>query len=262
MRKPVYWESVARSVSPHILEPSRVVRRWPSGRKWELDLAGRCQAPRTIERHADPERQRPDSRLYLDRVDHHMTAIMHVRCRKCETCLKARADYWRLRALAEVRSASRTWLGTLTVAPEWRYTLLAKARKACAVDGVDYDRLDAEEQFLIKHQECARHITLWLKRVRKNSGAPLRYFAVAEAHASGDPHYHLLIHEMDRAAPVRQKVLGGAWTLGFSSFSLLRSNAGASYACKYIAKSSLVRVRASIKYGITSSDHNAQAVEP
>lgn len=187
-----------------------------------------------------------------------MTVQMKVRCRQCENCLRKRAAHWRIRAFAEFRASeavgARTWFGTLTLSPEMRMHVLHLARRGkYAVpnweQGIDFDELDAEGQFRTKHAIISDEITRMVKRVRKNSKADLRILCVAEAHKDGEPHYHLLIHETRPELPVRQKVLTNAWRWGFSSWQLCRDRRAASYVCKYISKSSLARVRASLRYG-------------
>ena len=49
----------------------------------------------------------------------------------------------------------------------------------------DFDALASAEQFRLLAQVSGADLTLWLKRVRKISRAPLRYLAVAERHKSG-----------------------------------------------------------------------------
>ena len=98
-----------------------------------------------------------------------------------------------------------------------------------------------------------REITLWLKRMRKKSD--FRYLLVAEAHKSGAPHFHALIHEMDPLRPCRERDMRKAWRgIGFLHAKLIREgedDAGRAshYLTKYISKSMIRRVRASFRYG-------------
>lgn len=221
-----------------------------SSRKWALHLAGRCQQPVNFELHGRPCVDHPSEDELTSGFRSPMWLLMEVKCRKCPMCLRSRAAEWRVRALAEFAQANRTWLGTLTINPDWRYTILSQARRKAALQGMDFDCLGPEEQFALRDAECARYIQLFLKRVRKNaSGAPMRYMLVCEAHASGDPHYHLLIHELSPDCPIRQKVLTAAWSLGFSHFKLVNDVGGATYATKYLMKTARTRVRASLSYG-------------
>jgi len=178
-----------------------------------------------------------------------MSVIMEVRCRRCAPCLKARSAMWNHRARQELLCATRTWFGTLTLGPGEQYQAELKARAATARRSVDYNSLDHEAQFIARHNEIGPELTRWLKRIRKESGAKLRYILVAEAHKSGAPHYHCLIHETELGTPVRERTLRGQWLLGFSQFKLVDDPNAARYVCKYLSKAAEARVRASIRYG-------------
>ena len=175
-----------------------------------------------------------------------------VRCRKCETCLNARAAHWRIRANQEFRLAKRTWFGTLTLAPEAHFKALSLARHALAKQGFDFETLSPEDQLSERHKQIGPLITRYLKRLRKRSGAILRYILVMEAHKSGLPHYHMLIHEC--VGSVLHKHLQGSWDHGFSNWKLVADEGSASYVCKYLSKSALARVRASVKYGVSGKE--------
>lgn len=156
---------------------------------------------------------------------------------------------WRFRARSETRLAVRTWFGTLTFSPDERYRLLAKASQSARRKGLDFDALDRKRRFEFYANASGALVTKWLKRVRKQSGVSLRYLLVAEEHKSGDPHYHVLIHESGQ--PVRKVVLKSQWSHGFSKWKLVEDLATADYVCKYISKSLYARVRASMRYGKT-----------
>jgi hypothetical protein len=160
-------------------------------------------------------------------------------------CLKARAATWAERARVECARAKRTWFVTLTLRPEEQYRALAQAR----VEGIGFDDLPEEEQFLRRHRVISRWLTLFIKRVRKASGAKLRYVLVAERHKSGLPHYHLLLHEVEGA--VKHAVLRAQWRLGFMTAKLVPEGdaSPARYVSKYLAKAAEARVRASVRYG-------------
>lgn len=170
-----------------------------------------------------------------------------VRCRKCAACLKARAYHWRKRAESETKAACRTWFGTLTLGPEGQFKAISRARSYLAAQGLDFDLLSPSDQFAERHRQISPDITRYFKRVRKQSGASFKYLLVAEAHKSGAPHYHVLLHE--RADPVRAAILKAQWRLGFCNWKLVQDVRMAGYVCKYLAKSSLARVRASQHYG-------------
>ena len=186
---------------------------------------------------------------------------MQVRCRKCRECMKARAAQWRLRSAREIEEAPRTWFGTLTLSPSEQFKALSAARLRLSRMGIDFDRLPESEQFAERHRVIGPELTKWLKRVRKESAATLRFFLVVEAHKSGAPHYHVLIHETPGSTPVRHATLTRQWRAGFSNFKLVADRRAASYVCKYLAKSNLARCRASVGYGAgrpdTTSCHEA-----
>ena len=213
----------------------------------EWDISGSCSRPMTRELHARP--------LILGRVyksgqgERPYSLIMHTRCRMCEECLRLRSADWRMRAVSEMREAGRTWFGTLTLAPEQHHNMLSRARHRLWRGGTDFDALSPHDQFMERMTEIGKEVTLYLKRVRKESGARVRYLLVAEAHKSGLPHLHILVHEVDSDRPVRHKTLADQWKLGFTRFKLALDVKTASYVCKYISKALLARVRASLGYG-------------
>lgn len=175
------------------------------------------------------------------------TAELEVRCRKCENCLRARASHWRLRALAETSGAVRTWFGSLTLTPEAQYRALCLARRESAIRGYEWEEMSEGQQLTWRNFMIAPEITKYLKRVRKESAAPFRYILVMEAHKSGLPHYHMLLHESSPIG-VRHRTLQSQWTLGFSAWKLADKRA-AFYVTKYLTKSLMARVRASKNYG-------------
>lgn len=221
----------------------------------DWDISGGCQNPPFVEYHGAAQRnltaQVAKERSAPYRID------MHVRCRKCEHCLKLRARLWRYRAFMEVKHSSRTWFGTLTLAPEHQFQALADATARLGKKSRKFSQLSDQEQFQYRHNAIQPHITKFFKRVRRKTDAKLRYCLVAEAHKSGLPHYHLLIHETSDV-PVRHSILQKEWKLGFSNWKLVdrEEPKAVSYVTKYLAKSSLARVRASLGYG---SPPNAEA---
>lgn len=210
-----------------------------------IDYAERCEAPLALDLHGKRFRDHP-ARKYA----HGRGATLRVPCRRCAPCLKARSNRWAGRAINELQFWPRTWFGTMTLRPERQFVARVHA-------GVVVRRRRAEEleamspsaQFPHLVREISPELTKWLKRIRKESGARLRYLLVAEGHKSGDPHFHVLLHEVDGA--VRKRTLEGQWGQGFSHWRLVEGSDGraAWYVCKYLAKSALTRVRASAAYG-------------
>ena len=177
------------------------------------------------------------------------TVTLQVKCRKCKVCLEERRRLWARRAEHEYRVSPRTWFGTLTLNPveQQRSRNLAIARETRR--GNHWEALSDHEQFIAQHRVISAWLTLYLKRLREACKTRFRYIIVAERHASGLPHYHLLVHEVGDANPVRKADLDAQWQHGFTKFRLVQSEQAARYVCKYLSKDASARVRASIRYG-------------
>lgn len=209
----------------------------------EIDWAADCQSPVNVHMNGRPIEGHP--RPFFEYARH---ADLLVRCRQCPNCLKHRAKKWAARAVAELAFAQRSWFVTLTLTPHRQFETLAMARRAYLASG-DLDREHKDVIFRKHVAQQSSEITRWLKRLRKVSGAKLRYAIVVEAHKSGQPHYHVLVHEVIGSAPLLHRHIGATWNWGFSSATLVKSTSPAWYVAKYLAKSSLARIRASGRYG-------------
>lgn len=231
----------------------------------EWSVAGNCTRPRpfTIE-----------GKLWRDHAtwNQHREAYwldMQVRCRRCEACLKARAHHWAERGITEFHEAQRTWFGTLTFSPAEQWATEARARSNAAAwyrpvrrygeSESGFENRVKEARFSQMHFANGPLLTKWLKRIRKESGATLRYLMVAEAHKNGRPHYHVLIHESPGGGRVLHKTLSSQWVHGFAQFKLADDSA-ARYVCKYLSKSAEARIRASLNYGRLSVALNDSGV--
>lgn len=227
-------------------------------------IAGTCTDPRRVEIVS-----RRDLREDFG-WDKPINTVLDVRCRKCPACLRARSRHWTLRAQEEIACSQRTWFGTLTLSEANQVKALYRAQLSASRRGIDwrypvkrscedtlqsYERRCDQDRFIRVCRAIAPEVTKWLKRVRKESGAKLRFILVAEAHKSGKPHYHCLIHEVSGSAPIRKRTLQDQWKLGFTQFRLVEEgeSRAARYVCKYLTKSAKARVRASVAYGMTSS---------
>ena len=144
------------------------------------DVSGRCQSPRYVERHAS-RRSEPDEFHHVMNWRKHvpMTVEIEVKRRRCPACLRARARYWAQRCQYEISRSSRTWFGTLTLSPHNHYLMLARAQHLLAGRGVSFEGLSPPEQFAERHAQISQEITLWVKRIRKNSGAKLRLYLIS-----------------------------------------------------------------------------------
>lgn len=248
----------ARFVSPFVVQ-------------W--DAAGDCEDPRTVEVWGRPERGRPgpagpwqafDLAVFRQAFEPAvpdkgtMTVLMEVQCRRCKACLKRRAARWAIRAHLELAVAPRTWFATFTFRPEERMRLQYQRELKLLQGSVRPAQLTQDEWWRELANECATELTKYFKRIRKESGAPLRYLLVAEAHKDGFPHFHALIHEVSWAYPLRHETLSRQWSCGYSRFKLVPTEGKvAYYVCKYLAKSALCRVRASQAYGSASKPEEA-----
>ena len=144
-------------------------------RPYRRDISSVMNAPLIL-----AEGEYPDHRRRIIDVD--------LRCRKCRSCLRARGNLWRLRAMNEIGLCVRTWFCTFTLSPDshalmWNRALLQSERKR----NEKLEERSAEEQFLRRHAEINREFTLFWKRLRKQ-GHKFRYLLVCEAHKSGLPH--------------------------------------------------------------------------
>lgn len=215
---------------------------------WEWDTAGRCERPVVRELEARPIDRWGGKMVYVARgTAHPLVLRMHVPCRRCRPCQRKRMRTWAERGVIEVRQAQRTWFCTFTFRPEALYALMGKGLLRREARAIPLSEATETTELQAQFEECAREITLYLKRVRKNSGARIRYLLVAERHKSGLPHFHALVHEV--AGTVKYEHLRRAWPHGFGEWKLLRDEGAAYYVTKYLGKAQEARVRASLRYG-------------
>lgn len=220
----------------------------------DVRLCGRCQDPRVIEfagqvppaTKLPPDQRLAEWRSSWNRSSPYLWITIHVPCRVCTTCLRGRARLWRQRATNETVAAPRSWFGTITLHPEAHSLMKARACQALSLRGETFEALPAERQLEARHSQCGQELTRYLKRVRKECGA-FRYLLVLEAHRTGLPHYHVLLHEREEGQ-VKHAVIKSQWRLGFTRWKLAEASSSA-YVCKYLTKSSEARVRASTLYG-------------
>lgn len=159
-------------------------------------------------------------------------------CRECEACMRNRRNLWVRRATDEIKLAQRSWFVTLTLRPDEQYRALCESQL--------YGATDAQRRIAT----IKRWLTLALKRLRANTGARIRFLAVFENHKSELPHVHLIVHEYSGVVTARN--IQDCWPHGFSKSKLIADDnprRAAFYVCKYLMKSSLARVRASLRYG-------------
>lgn len=250
------------------------------------NIGGKCERP-VYREHVGRTQRSKVVWIHRQRNSHdRQTLELWTRCRKCQPCLKARSYYWRMKAVSEVQASARTWFVTLTLNPAEHVRAQYMACLRLAGQSRDWDDLSSAEQFRERHNSISPTLTLWMKRVRKAAATdhrqaarkaencpatrgvrcachpladfsvPFKYALVAEAHKTGLPHYHLLISESDDAKPLRARHIKESWRSGFSNVKLVAQedrNRAVSYVCKYLSKSALARVRASVGYGQTDT---------
>lgn len=224
------------------------------------DISGRCRNGYEREIFSRPpppgsDPWRPEGRFHLfNGGKMTMSITLITPCRKCDMCRKARSFLWQVRTIQELKAAPRTWFGTLTMSPVAQFRMLSQARHEAHTRAIKWEELSYDERFRRVANTSLKEVTKYIKRVRKNSGVPLRYICVTEQHKTGLPHFHLLIHEVE-LRPVTHKILSQAWVLGFEKWRLvdlsIEPKRSARYICKYLTKDALTRIRASQHYGQT-----------
>lgn len=225
----------------------------------EWDLAGNCEQPYITEHMGRPERVRQKEIIVddLSGSNRPLTVEIATRCRKCASCLRVRRNLWTHRAEAETKLRPRTWMGTITLRPEALYRLdILSAREF----GVGYDELSKDRKFRLLDACVFREIAKMLKRIRASYKGRIRFMCVTEQHKSGNPHWHLLVHQCDLFPDLTYRLLEGQWHLGFTKWKLVTDVAQARYVAKYCSKSNVARVRASLRYGETVSSSDTDQV--
>jgi len=224
---------------------SRVTQRHGN---MELNIAGDCMSSVTRVFFGVPTEKAGWLERVVKRGNWLPTLHLEVRCRKCKNCLRQRARQWVARAVEECNLAARTWMATFTLSPQSNYLLTLRASARLRTQGVALQSLHPAEQINELRREFGTELTKYFKRLRKDTGAHIRYYLVFETHKSGLPHAHALIHEVFDAEPVRHARLVANWTLGHTMFKLADRKA-AYYVSKYLTKEASLRVRASLQYG-------------
>lgn len=241
------------------------------GRWVEYPIAPWCEEPVTVELwggpDARPRHNVPDTRPSVPRA---IGVRLGAACRKCSGCLRHKRKIWRARAMHEtLTNDRRTWFVTLTFRPDSQLAATNRARRRLSKEGVDFDGLGANAQYVERGKELYSVVQKYFKRLRKGKtvykkdGTPLkeertqfRYFVVMETENREHEehlHFHAVIHEM--TTPITERRIRRHWYDGFAHAKLV-SNSDvedvSSYCTKttkYLTKSDLCRVRASKHYG-------------
>jgi hypothetical protein len=125
---------------------------------------------------------------------------------------------------------------------------------------VDLNKLPARERFSELLKEAGREVSLYLMRLRtgeKGKGwkpVRFRYFLVSEPHKSGDPHFHLVVHEQVVDMPITNRRIEKTWPHGLVHARLIKTAKFARYVVKYLGKGFDGRIRPSKLYGRLQKD--------
>lgn len=226
----------------------------------EWNLAPGCDSPVPVQFDGAPRGLVGGRHVRIAGRGYSLT--LYTKCRRCRDCLRRRRSHWAYRAQEEIKSWPRTWFATFTLAPHWHAVMRMRASMRLAARGTDLERLPGDEASHEVAAEYRRELTLYFKRLRKKSGAMLRYLLVQEQHKSGLPHFHALIHEVNPLRPVRHADLTSQWKLGYTKFKLCEGVKSAWYVAKYLAKAVDNRVRASLRYGLGDAlQHSGQKAD-
>lgn len=225
----------------------------------EWDLAPSCQAPVPVQMDGAPRALDKGRHVRVNGPGYGLT--LWTKCRKCADCLRRRRNLWAYRAQQEIAAWSRTWFATFTLAPHQHAVMRMRASVRLADRGTDLERLPDDDKSHEVAAEYRRELTLYFKRLRKQTKASIRYILVQEQHKSGLPHFHALIHEVNPLSPIRHADLTSQWKLGYTKFKLCEGVKTAWYVAKYLAKAVDNRVRASLRYGFTDDalKHSARS---
>jgi len=218
------------------------------------DISGSCEDPVPVTHHSRASGLAKSLRKGA-KMPPGIELVMLTPCRQCPSCLKYIAWFWRGRAQTEIEAASRTWMITLTARPDVHVWI----DHECSTRQRNFWGSPPAKIFAERSKVFGEEVTKYLKRLRKQSRAKLRYLLIAETHDGADtsdfmrgrPHFHMLLHEVGMQVPKR--LIQGQWQHGFSDVKL--ADHGASwYVSKYITKAKQARVRASLRYGLSEPE--------
>lgn len=114
------------------------------------------------------------------------------RCGKCDPCRAQKKSVRIARAMNEVETSNRTWCHTFTFGIPYHLRYLADHGDPAALSIIDSGE-PPPASWQRKHAQYTK--AGWFKRLRKATGLNLRQSTHWEAHESGQPHAHILVHE-------------------------------------------------------------------
>lgn len=214
------------------------------------DISGTCDKPVPVTKHSRASGLAKSLRKGAV-MPPGIELVLLTPCRQCASCLRYIGNFWRGRAQSEIEAARRTWMVTFTCRPDFHVWM----DHACATRERNFWGQPPDKIFAARAKVFGQEVTKYLKRLRKESGAKIRYLLIAETHDGPDtsdflrgrPHYHMLLHEAE--TPVSKRLIQGQWHHGNTGCKL--ADSGASwYVSKYITKAKQARVRASVRYGL------------
>lgn len=218
------------------------------------DISGTCEKPVPVTHHSRASGLAKNLRKGA-KMPPGIELTMLTPCRQCEACLRYIAYFWRGRAQTEIQAAQRTWMVTFTCRPDFHVWI----DHACATRERNFWGQPPDKIFAARAKVFGEEVTKYLKRLRKQSKAKIRYLLIAETHDGlstsdfmrGRPHYHMLLHETE--TEVSKRLIQAQWHHGFTDVKLADSGA-AWYVSKYITKAKQARVRASLRYGLVKHE--------
>lgn len=142
---------------------------------------------------------------------------IHVPCRNCMPCLRARRFQWGMRCHVEILKAPRNWFFTGTFRNQ----------------GHDYVESKEEVQRFLKRLRYYADQKVAAGKCQPQD-AWVRYLMLPELHKSGAIHYHGIIHH---GGSITERMVRKAWQAGFCWPSEVRqAEATAHYVTKYCTK--------------------------
>ena len=170
MAKLMDWQEVSTLVQTALMAGGRRI----SATTVEWDVSNGCESPVLMEFTGRPAAEDGEKYVHICPGSRHTLRLeMWVACRKCARCMRRRRRLWTMRAAAEISSAKRTWFVTLTLQPARRFLCETLARKR----DIGYDERTQDERDAARFAVIASELQRFMKRIRKNSRAKLRFLA-------------------------------------------------------------------------------------
>lgn len=134
----------------------------------------------------------------------HKVVTREVPCGKCYHCKMTRVNEWVTRMCLESQFRKYTYFVTLTYDSNTKCKIIEETHPV-------YHNINKRKTYG-KHplHICKKHLQNFIKRLRKNFGAPLKYFACGEyGHDYSRPHYHLILWS---DVPLTRELIASSWS--------------------------------------------------